>query len=300
MLSSNNKFKFILGPESVQGSDEWIEFRKDKIGSSDVPIILGLSPFESPRCFWNRRITGESIEANFAMRRGTHLEASARDILNKSLWSDYQPCVIQSVENPSLIASLDGLFVDREGKVHIVEIKCPGAKTHGIAKAGIIPEHYIPQLCHQCMVSGAESCLYVSWDGYSDSVVTIKYTPDSSMCEKIKNQVNEFLESLNGFNSPEPQNRDWIECNDSGLIDVASRYVKVADKISDLEKEREFLRETLISKMQHPKTVVNGLKIQKSYRNGGIDYASIPQLEGVNLEMYRKPHTEIWKISLDQ
>ncbi len=299
METCNNKFNFILGPASVQGSDEWLEFRKDKIGASDVPTIMGLSPFESPREFWNRRLTGKSIEANYAMRRGSLLESQARDLLNAGGYKDYQPCVIQSIENPSLIASLDGLYLDLDGDVHIAEIKCPGSKTHSLAKAGIIPEHYIPQLCHQCMLSGSKTCLYVSWDGYSDHVVTIRYKADEAMCEKIKDEVAKFLASLNDFTAPDPQGRDWVECHDISLVDYASRYKNISYQISEREKERDFLREMLTSKMIHPKTIVNGLKIQKTYRSGTIDYSSILELDGVNLETYRKPHTESWKISLD-
>lgn len=300
MEPCNNKFNFILGPASIQGSDEWLEFRKDKIGASDVPIIMGLSPFESPREFWNRRLIGKSIEANYAMKRGSLLEAQARDFLNAGGYKDYQPCVIQSIENPCLIASLDGLYLDLDGDVHIAEIKCPGSKTHSLAKAGIIPEHYIPQLCHQCMVSGAKTCLYVSWDGYSDHVIIIRYEPDEAMCEKIKDEVAKFLASLNDFTAPDAQGRDWVECQDISLIEYANRYKHLSNRISEYEKEKDFLREMLTSKMSHPKTIVNGLKIQKTYRSGAIDYSNIPELDGVNLELYRKPHTESWKISVDE
>lgn len=299
MHPTNNKFNFILGPASIQGSDEWLDFRKDKIGSSDVPIILGLSPFESPREFWNRRILGKSVEANYAMRRGASLESQARDILNRSSAQDYSPCVIQSSENPSLIASLDGLHVDYDGNVHIAEIKCPGSDTHALAKAGIIPEHYIPQLCHQCMVSGAKSCIYVSWDGLSDHVVKIAYTPDESMCQQIKDEIAKFLASIEEFNMPEPQGRDWVECSDVSLVQYAERYKHLCYQISEREKEKSFLREMITSKMEHAKTIVNGLKIQKTYRNGSIDYSQIPELENVDLEKYREEPTESWRISIE-
>jgi predicted phage-related endonuclease len=179
------------------------------------------------------------------MRRGSLLEAQARDILNAGGYKDYQPCVIQSIENPALIASLDGLYLDLDGDVHIAEIKCPGSKTHSLAKAGIIPEHYIPQLCHQCMVSGAKTCLYVSWDGYSDHVVTIRYKADEEMCEKIKNEIAKFLDSLNDFTAPEAQGRDWVTCQDETLMHLADKYWNACKTIEEFEKERDFLRQLL-------------------------------------------------------
>lgn len=300
MATDNKKFNAIicLGPESIQGSPEWREFRKGKIGSSDVPIILGLSPWESPLEFWNRRILGKEIEANHAMKRGSELEDRARQILNRQTRENYQPCVLQSMENKSLIASLDGLWISEDGKVHIAEIKCPGEKTHSLAKIGMIPEHYIPQLCHQCMISGADTCLYVSWDGLSDHVEIIEYRPADAMCERIRNETQKFLDSLEDFTSPSAQNRDWVQCFDEQVIHMANRYKYVGELIDELTKERDFLRESLIMKIEHPKTIVNGLKIQKTYKNGTIDYSKIPELEGVDLEQYRKEPTESWRISL--
>lgn len=192
---NNAKFIVVQGEESVQGSDAWREFRKDKIGASDIATILGVNPWETPLEFFERRVHGIEKPKSAAMQRGNDLEKEARRMMNEKTGRDYQPCVLQSYDNPSLMVSLDGMYVDEDG-VHIIEIKCPGKKTHEIAKEGQIPFYYIPQICYQCMITGAQTAIYVSWDGMSDDLVMIDYEPNKELCEEITSKVSQFLQDL--------------------------------------------------------------------------------------------------------
>ena len=54
---------------------EWLEYRKDGIGSSEVATILGLNPWETPYQLWRRK---KGLDApkdeTFAMKAGHYLE----------------------------------------------------------------------------------------------------------------------------------------------------------------------------------------------------------------------------------
>ena len=198
---NNPKFIIVQGEESIQGSNAWKEFRKDKIGASDVATILGVNPWETPLEFFERRIHGIEKPKSAAMQRGNDLENEARRRINEKMGRNYQPYVLQSYDNPNLIVSLDGIYVD-EDAVHIIEIKCPGKKTHEIAQSGQIPFYYIPQICYQCMLTGAETAFYVSWDGMSDDLVMIAYEPNKELCDEISLKVNQFLQDLKELKAP--------------------------------------------------------------------------------------------------
>lgn len=43
-----------------------------------------------------------------------------------------------------------------------------------------------------------------------------------------------------------------------------------------------------------------GIRAQYITRNGNIDYSSVPQLIDVDLEKYRKPASESWRITVDE
>ena len=59
---------------------EWLEYRKDGIGSSEVATILGLNPWETPYQLWRRK---KGLDApkdeTFAMKAGHYLEDAVSD-----------------------------------------------------------------------------------------------------------------------------------------------------------------------------------------------------------------------------
>lgn len=57
-----------------QGSEEWIEARRDLVTSTDLPVILGLSPYKSEATLAREKQTGERSEATLPMLIGTALE----------------------------------------------------------------------------------------------------------------------------------------------------------------------------------------------------------------------------------
>lgn len=202
METSDKKYILVTGESAIQGSEAWKEFRRDKIGASDVPTILGNNPWETPLEFWKRRMMSVDIPETIAMKRGKELEGPAREILNQQTGKNFQPCVIQSIRKPWLIASLDGMHVDEDGTISICEIKCPGKSTHELAKIGQVPYYYIPQLCHQCMIAGVTECLYASWDGKSGQIETVLYKAEQSMCDAIESEVSKFLTNYENFIPP--------------------------------------------------------------------------------------------------
>ena len=55
--------------------EEWLEVRKNGIGSSEVATIVGLNPWQTPYQLWRIK-TGQDApkNENFAMKAGHYLE----------------------------------------------------------------------------------------------------------------------------------------------------------------------------------------------------------------------------------
>src|SRR5579862_2683624 len=120
-------YKIIEGPESYQGSESWLKFKKGKISASMAPPIMGESPWQTPLELWESIIFDRQKEKTPAMERGTKLEPIAREALIERTGLQYGPVVVQSIEHPWLIASLDGYYHDpKNDTVYVAEIKCPG------------------------------------------------------------------------------------------------------------------------------------------------------------------------------
>lgn len=53
---------------------DWLARRPKVVGASEVAVILGKSPFETPFTLWEKKVEGKEIPSTFAMRAGLALE----------------------------------------------------------------------------------------------------------------------------------------------------------------------------------------------------------------------------------
>lgn len=156
-----------------QGTEEWIEYRRSKIGASDAPIIMGLSPYKTRFQLWMEKVHDVKQGTNHAMWYGRDNEEKARklfeEMTNLVVFGNLAPLVNKNLDWQ--IASLDG--ITPEGDL-TVEIKCANAKDHAIAKEGKVPEKYIPQVQHQLCVTGHEWMYYFSFHKGEGIIVVVK------------------------------------------------------------------------------------------------------------------------------
>ena len=190
-----------------QGSDLWLEYRRTRIGASDLPIILGDSPFMTAQALWEEKLMFRSPQVMSSyMQRGVDLESTARGLICDRMGYLLEPCVIEHDEVDYLIASLDG--VNEEAGV-ICEIKCPGLKTHLMAAAGEIPTHYQWQIEHQFLVSGLRNCLYVSYNPeYEENpLIIIERSVNLDLHNFILEKTRGFWECLQSITPPPKKER---------------------------------------------------------------------------------------------
>lgn len=175
-----------------QGSPEWHALRKEKIGASSTPAILGLCPWTKAKTLWSQLLgVIPQKETTPAMSRGTTLEPLARECFNQSTGFDMKPAVVVSIEHPWMMASLDGMNLEKE---ILLEIKCPGIKTINMAMEGKIPLNYQVQIQHQFAVTGFDQGYYYCFDG--DQGIAISINRDNEMIDRIINEGYRFYQSL--------------------------------------------------------------------------------------------------------
>lgn len=275
-----------------QGSSEWKSFRRDHITSTDSSIIMGLNPWVTPLQLWNKKITGEETKENYAMRRGTAMEAKAREWATEMIGVDLEPAVVVSSEHEWAMTSLDGTAP--EHKV-LIEIKCPGEKGMEKARNGEIPEYYKCQCQHHLMVTGYSRCHFINFDGES-GVITIINRDESFIQEMIKKEM-EFLYMLRDFVAPEATERDFQPRLDDSWHIASLRYIKAKDELKRAEEEVERTKNVLIELSRDTNSQGCGVKLQMIFRKGVVKYSDIPELKNVNLEKYRNKPSGYWKLT---
>jgi putative phage-type endonuclease len=159
-----------------QSTEAWLSWRREGIGASDAPVIMGHSPWQKESELLLLK-TGRKIEpsANYAMQRGKRLEPLARLAYVNQTGIGVEPMCVQSLTHAWMRASLDGLSTDGS---HVLEIKCPGEKDHRMADSGFVPEKYYAQLQHILAVTGLEEISY--WSFRFEHTVLLKIKRDDN------------------------------------------------------------------------------------------------------------------------
>lgn len=280
-----------------QGSAEWLEWRRSHIGASDVPVIMGTSEFMKPHELWLLK-TGrkEPFKGNFATERGQRAEPHIR-ALYRELYlngAEVESPVAEYSAWPVMSASFDAM--NSELGV-IAEFKYPSAVKHDQAKQGIVPDGYFDQIQAQLMISGYDTCHYVSFNGSAIAVVTVR--ADKERQREIEERCRMFWACV--------ESDSWVfpdapkEVYDSPNLEVMSkRYLELIRLQRQVEDEMKMIKKRISDVVTEKKASFYGLRLVRSERAGSVDYSQIPQLEGVDLEQYRKPATEVVTIKEDQ
>lgn len=271
---------------------EFLEKRKFSIGSSDIPIILGLSPYKTALQLWEEK-TGKvsKPEQNFAQARGTQMEPIARDWFNEHTGKNFQPKNFQLESNEAFKASLDGY---NEETKEAVEIKFSGKKDHSTAISGIIPPHYLAQVHWQYFVSKADKIYYLSYREGGESIVIDVPKPTEEETKLMVMAAIEFLECVRNDTPPNISYRDPMK-KDGG--DCIEEYISVTRELDELKEKQDILRERIIlmaKETGHPKVDFGKITATKTIRKGSIDY----EKTGLDLERFRKADVESWSIKI--
>ncbi len=284
-----------------QNTPEWLEFRKEKIGASDAPKICG-SYFSTPLELWERKIgLIPEQEETYPMRRGKALEDEARKSFEQAIGFEFPPCVVQHGEYDWMIASLDGLSRS-DGKSlwipYALEIKVPGREDHLSALAGIVPPKYIPQLQHQLAVTGLPMIYYYSYDGKDNACIEVQR--DQDYIDKLIAEELKFYKCMVTCTPPELDEHDYNIRTDEQWKIYVRDWKEAHEKLKWWQDHEKAMRQDLIEASQSRNSKGFGVKVQKIMRSGSIDYSQIKELDGVNLDSYRKPASESWRITLDE
>ena len=238
--------------------NEWLEYRKAGIGSSEVATILGLNPFETPYQLWRRKIgLDEPKTETFAMKAGHYLEDAV-----SLFWSDETGRVvikssagdwlIRDNERPFLQVSPDRTYWLTGEKKNasnkgILECKTTQMKIDG----DDLPKHWFCQVQYQLGVAGLrEGSLAWLCSGREFGYKDLSFVPD--FYGWIVEEVEKFwTDNIQGKKEPEATTVQDVLLKFNRHTD--GKIVEVNDEIfADYERLKEVKAE--IAKLDEIKT----------------------------------------------
>ena len=292
----------------IQGTPEWLEFRRNGVFASDVPIIMGVSPWTTPLELYWMKVEGIELDETPAMKRGKDLEPIARRWFEMIVGSFVNPAVITRKDFTWMGASLDGI----NDKGILVEIKCPGKEDHEVALGNTIPLKYYPQLQYQMFVCDLQKMYYVSYlPGHDKPCALVEVERSSSYEKEMLAKVKSFYHCLSTGVPPKPTSKEKIKDEigppktivdhadllvEENLAYVSGALEEAKLRVKALQDEFDELKTYVTSKFENCPYVGEKLIFTPTVRKGLIDYPAIPGLRCIDLEIYRKPPIKGWKI----
>jgi putative phage-type endonuclease len=271
-----------------QQTKSWAQFRRTRLGSSDAPVVMGVSPYSTPYKLWLEKSGKVELvrKSNYAIEIGNRFEAVARARYEIKTDLELPAAVLVHPRYPFIMASLDGY--NKQASV-VLEIKCFTSKTNfEIAKSGRVPEWYYPQLQHQLLVSGAKEvhffCCQIAKVGLNEQVVDdalVVVQPDPEYQKQLLINLLGFKKFLDQDIAPPLTEDDWMECDDQSTVLLFSKIKpikkellrkealigKIKEEVLKLEEELALIREEAIEHVEalgHPRISAVGVKMAKN------------------------------------
>ena len=278
----------------VQGSPEWHEHRAKYRNASETGAVMGASPWMTPHELWLIKTGRKVVEETAPMRHGSQMEPAARAAFEEATGLIMQP---QVVVDGMYSASLDGIVLNGDT---ILEVKCPFkgqvSELWQTVKAGTVPEHYRLQVQHQLMVSGAARAHLWVFDGRVGIDTLIE--SDQTTFDAIRTAWDEFHPYLDSDTPPPLTDQDTKPRTDAAWKEAADAYRGWKSVVDEAQAKADAAKAMLVEMATHSREAGYGVAVTRYWKAGNVEYKRVPELQGVDLELYRGKMREEVRVSL--
>lgn len=283
-----------------QGTPEWVAYRQNGIGGSDIASIIGAEGAFKKRGEVMQEKLGHAKELTEYQKaifsEGHEWEAVVRSKLNEQGFN-FVPAVATSPINERYFASFDGID---EGRRMVLEVKSVQSMERFKAYCENTPAHYMAQVQWQLFVSGynTASLAFVC----QGELMVKEITADTELQSRMVVEAVQFLADLDATRAGTlPGIVTQLESSDAErLIQLKLASVEVGKRLAELDDEVKALAEKILKDNNAVAVQSPNLSIQWVEREGSVDYKKIPELAKIDLNQYRKKGTKFLKITIKQ
>lgn len=215
-----------------QGSHEWLNFRKGKIGASMVASCVGIKgAFNSKEEARDIILGLKEVYQNEAMKKGNIYEALIRARVEFLHSVSITPIVLQSLENEMFIASLDG--IDENGVIY--EFKYSQNEYDFVKKNKKPSDKYYAQVQFGLYISGKEKCIFAAMDK-EEEIVECEVLKDEAYQKWLVKNVKQFI-----LDYIIEQKSDYIELESDDAKNLTIEIIRLENTIKPIKEKLESL-----------------------------------------------------------
>lgn len=280
-----------------QRSAEWFAARKGRITGSIAGAFLGNSPYMTPEQAI-RSMVREYHGAESEFVGGPHIdygnanEDGAQWQFEMESGLTVEKCGFFLYED-CFGASPDGLISDDT----ILEIKCPYSRRNGGEFKPLSEQpHYHDQIQMELLATGRTKAIFYQWSPHDTMTEYVDASQEwrDECLPILRQQYALYLSELDNPEHLEPLRVDLCTSATRKMIDEIDQLKEAEENAKERRKEIEA---ELIEMAKGKNADVWGRKLTKVERKGNVQYAKVPELKGVDLELYRGKSSEFWKLS---
>jgi putative phage-type endonuclease len=277
--------------------EQWLDWRREGIGGSDAPAIMGVSPWATAYEKWEEKVWGKRQADNSSKRFGRDTEEASRREFEDLMGLRMVPVNVQNTKESWLRASLDGLDLNGD---KVVEIKKANKEDHAIALTDRVPEKYYPQCQHILKVTGKDGMFYFSSPADGSSGKIVEVARDSQYIDQLLTpKEKEFWEQVTTNKAPVLTDRDYLNMeNNKKWIETSQKWKETTNSLRAMENQEKLLRGELVALSKNHNAKGNNLSLSKSVVQGRIDYVKAFEDYVANMRL-QYPDIDFQPIVLD-
>lgn len=202
-------------------------------------------------------------------------------------------------------ASPDGLTSDGG----VLELKTPYSLRNGGEFKTIDEQpHYFSQVQMEMLSTGREHAWFAQYIAPKGDPLSPDYVEEQIKIERVEfepNWIDENLEKISRFYElylSELDNEEHlsplrvqVDSADAATLLMEMDAIRKRKKADEV-REKEILAE-LVSLAGEKDASIHGRPLTKVERKGNVQYAKIPELEGIDLEQYRAKGSTFWRFT---
>lgn len=209
--------------------------RRDFLGSSDAPGVIGVSDWATPLDVYFEKVDGPSAEREAqnlkAKKRGKRMEPYVVDMAREEFGLQVvaRNNVYHDAEHPFLRCEVDFETDDPGETCEVKTVDVRAAKKWGEEGSDEIPLAYAAQAMHSLMVTGRARCRFFALIGFD--LVPFLIQRDEEIIAGMRAQELAFWERVKAKRPPPPANIDDVLrlfAKDDGAVIAATDEIRDA------------------------------------------------------------------------
>lgn len=279
-----------------QRTPEWLSWRKNGIGGSDIGSIVGKNPYRSKLDVYNDK-KGLSSEQpqNEAMARGNEFENAVLEEMRQWSTFNYQAGICGEHEvHPFIRFSFDGY--DFETK-EVLEIKVPTARNFERYLKGDIPEYYNYQVQWGIKACEGNKAILSARSPEQNVTHPIRIYRDDKMISEAVEAAEQFWNDHILTDTPpsggscthicvhDEANKhlaqEWI------FLDIQEKEItgRTKDTLKGIKERKDRLKREIIDLGDDGNFIFYGIKCTRTKDSVTYDFEAM-QKDGIDIEKY--------------